>query len=121
MSDICEHSIWRQYGWFETHPEGQVFVVSCNDCEAILFEGPIFTKYMKHNPVVNPSVADRLTTMNSFHGRGRVERIEFDRATMTGYVTCKLQYGTTRRKFTIKDSTLRFLGRQRKLLPCELM
>jgi len=62
----------------------------------------------------SPEVLDALRSINWKHGRGEIESVESESG-LDGVVTCKLQYGTCRARFTIKNNTVYFRGRQRKL------
>lgn len=62
----------------------------------------------------SPEVMDALRSLNWNHGRGEVQEVDSPSG-LDGTVTCKLQYGTCKARFTVKGNTVYFRGHQRKL------
>jgi hypothetical protein len=62
----------------------------------------------------SPEVLDALRSINWNHGKGDIASVESESG-LDGVVTCKLQYGTCKARFTVKNNTVHFRGHQRKL------
>ena len=62
----------------------------------------------------SPEVLDALRSLNWSYGRGEIVSVKSTNG-LDGIVTCKLQYGTCRAEFTVKNDTVYFRGHQRKL------
>lgn len=62
----------------------------------------------------SPQVLDALREINWSYGKGEVVAVE-STSGLDGLVTCKLQYGTSKARFTVKDNTLYFRGHQQRL------
>ena len=71
---------------------------------------------------VPPMLLDALNSLNWNYGRGSIADVEYticgpNDHIIEGYgvAVCKLQYGTCKAKFRIKDGTVYFRGHQKKM------